>query len=114
MRRRIVVLGLLATVARCAKAPAPQKSEHQASTAPTSVRELVFLTREGCVNTTTMRINLDAALSALHLPTDYQFVDLATLPDTDARGGYPTPTLLYKNQDVFGMPEAPAPHPPAT
>lgn len=114
MSRTIVVLGLLAIITGCAKAPAPQTSQHQPSTVPTSVRALVLLTREGCVNTTTMRANLEAALSALHLPPDYQFVDSGTLSDTDARGGYPTPTLLYKNRDVFAMPEPSTPHSPPT
>jgi hypothetical protein len=41
-------------------------------------------------------------------------VDLGTLPDTDARGGYGTPTVLHKNRDLFGMPEPPIPHPEAT
>jgi hypothetical protein len=35
----------------------------------------------------------------------YEVLDLDTLPDTDARRGYPTPTLLYESRDVFGLPE---------
>lgn len=66
---------------------------------------LVFLTREGCVNTDRLRTNLDAALKAMGLQTDYAVIDLATLPEGDVRRGYPTPTVLYANRDLFGWPE---------
>ncbi|MGH9384407.1 MAG: hypothetical protein ACRD2N_09000 [Vicinamibacterales bacterium] len=78
------------------------------------MRALVFLTREGCEQTTTMRARLDEALKALKLPADYQVIDVDALPTTDARGGYPTPTVLYDGRDLFGM-DAPAlPRDPAT
>jgi hypothetical protein len=70
-----------------------------------AVRDLVFLTRDGCVNTATMRTRFDEALTALRWTKDYQFIDADTLPETDPRRGYGTPTLLYKNVDLFGMPE---------
>ena len=76
--------------------------------------ELVFLTRQGCVNTVTMRNNLDDALKALGLPTEYQFIDADTLAPSDRRGGYGTPTVLYEGRDLFGMSEPPIPHPPPT
>ena len=79
-----------------------------------SMHDLVFLTRDGCVNTTTMRARLDEALASLGLPTDYQFIDADALPSTDARAGYGTPTVLYTRRDLFGMPEPPVPHPPPT
>ena len=65
---------------------------------------LVFLTREDCVNTVIMRAGLDEALRAMHLSTDYKVIDLATLAATDARTGYPTPTVLYRDGDLFGLP----------
>src|SRR5437870_982380 len=71
----------------------------------TMKNDLVFVTRDGCVNTPDMLINLDDALRALKLPLDYQVVNLGTLPATDVRSGYPTPTVLYRNRDLFGMPE---------
>jgi hypothetical protein len=74
----------------------------------------VFVTREGCENTPALRRNLDAALTALNLPLDYQVVDFAALPATDARRGYPTPTLLYANRDLFGFPEPAPPFPAPT
>lgn len=78
------------------------------------MNDLVFLTRDGCVNTTIMRANLDAALQAMGLPADYQFVDLETLAATDPRIGYPTPTMLYKGTDLLGMAEPSPPFPEPT
>lgn len=76
-------------------------------------KELVFLTRGGCVNTTVMRRNLDAALKSLGLAHSYEVVDQDTLPGADVRRGYPMPTLLYEDRDVFGMsvPKPPLPDP---
>ena len=96
MGKFIVLLTLaIATVATLAK--------------PTSMKELTFLTRDGCVNTPDMVNNLDDALKSLGLPTDYACIDIGTLPKRDARTGYPTPTVLYNGKDIFGMP---APKPP--
>ena len=78
------------------------------------MHDLVFLTRDGCVNTTTMRARLDTALSSLGLPTDYQFIDAGALPTMDARAGYGTPTVLYRGRDLFGLAEPPVPPPPPT
>jgi hypothetical protein len=75
---------------------------------------LVFLTRDGCANTATMRTRLDAALDRLGVPTDYAVIDVDTLADRDARRGYGTPTVLYKNRDLFGMPEPTPPIPSPT
>ena len=69
-----------------------------------TIKELTFLTRDGCVNTPDMVNNLDDALTALKLPKDYQFVDIGKLPKDDPRTGYPTPTILWKGKDIFGMP----------
>ena len=79
-------------------------------TRPATLHDLVFLTREGCVNTPDMVNNLDDALKALDWPrNDYQYVHLENLKKTDPRIGYPTPTLLWKGKDIFGMP---VPQPP--
>jgi hypothetical protein len=69
------------------------------------MNNLVFLTRSGCVNTVTMRANLDEALRTLALPTNYQFIDADTLKESDRRGGYGTPTVLYAGRDLFGLEE---------
>lgn len=80
----------------------------------TSVGELTLLTRGECVNTAPFAANLESVLGAWRLPNDYQVVDLNTLPATDPRTGYPTPTLLYRNRDLFGMPEPTPPFPAPT
>jgi len=71
------------------------------------IPELVFLTPEGCVQTDTMRTRFDEALTLLGRLKDYTVIDADTLPENDPRRGYGTPTLLYKNVDLFGMPEPP-------
>lgn len=80
-----------------------------ASDPPTSLKtDLVFLTRDGCVNTPDMVNNLDDALKALGWPHDYQYINISKLKASDVRTGYPTPTVLWKGRDIFGMP-VPAP-----
>jgi hypothetical protein len=109
-RRRLLALSALVTfLGGCSGRP-PASNASTAS--PTTIREdLVFVTRDQCVNTPDMMINLDDALRALHLPLDYEVVNLAKLSPTDPRVGYPTPTLLYRNRDMFGMPEPKPPFP---
>ena len=75
-----------------------------------TMKDLVFLTRDGCVNTPVMVNNLDDALKALGWPTDYQYINIGKLPSSDVRTGYPTPTLLYKGKDIFGMPTPKLPY----
>jgi hypothetical protein len=60
-----------------------------------------------------MRRNLDEALKTLGFAASYEVVDQDTLPESDVRRGYPTPTLLYADRDIFGMsvPKAPLPDP---
>jgi hypothetical protein len=101
------VFGFGVAIAACTTAP-------QRNPAKASMKDMVFLTRSGCVNTVTMRANLDEALKTLKLPNAYQFVDADTLAATDPRGGYGTPTVLYAGRDLFDMPEPPVPHPPPT
>lgn len=74
---------------------------------------MVFLTRDGCIQTDQMRTSLDAALARIGKRTAYQVIDLAALADDDPRRGYPTPTILYRNRDLFGMqtPVPPFPEP---
>ena len=76
--------------------------------------DLVFLTREGCVNTVTMRANLDSALKALNRSSGYALVDLDTLAKNDPRTGYPTPTILMADHDLFGLPKPAPPYPEPT
>ncbi len=76
--------------------------------------ELTFLTRDCCAKAAVMRERLDEALVRRRLPSSYQVIDLATLPDADPRRGYPTPTLLRSGRDLFGMPEPQPPLPAPT
>ena len=95
-----------------AVAPGRARPRRDSATAPAAgptTSGLVFLTRGGCVNTTVMRRNLDEALKSLGLAVGYDVVNEDTLPETDVRRGYPTPTLLYADRDIFGMP---VPKPP--
>jgi hypothetical protein len=61
-----------------------------------------------------MRTNLDDPLRSLGLAPNYDILDLDSLQATDARRGYPTPTLLYENRDVFNLPEPRPPFPEPT
>ena len=78
-----------------------------------SARPLVLLIRGGCANTTVMRRNVDEALKSLGL-VGYDVVDQDTLPKSDIRRGYPPPTLLYADRDVFDMPVPTLPLPDPT
>lgn len=98
-RARFGILAVVFMFAGCTSGPA---------------NSMVFLTRDGCVNTTTMRTNLDAALASLGRSGQYAVIDVDTLPPNDARIGYGTPTVLVDNTDLFGMPEPGVPAPPAT
>jgi hypothetical protein len=82
--------------------------------APRSTRELVFLTRVGCAQTPQMKANLDAALDRLKWPHDYRVIDIGTLGQADPHVGYPTPTLLWRDADIFGMPVPVPPYPVPT
>src|SRR4051795_11968874 len=80
-----------------------------APTTPTTMKELTFLTRDGCVNTPDMVNSLDDALKSLGLRDDYVYINIGKLKAPDVRTGYPTPTVLWKGRDIFGMP---VPKPP--
>lgn len=101
-------LGLVCVLGGCAQQPAASVAQKD------PMKQLVFLTRDGCVNTVTMRANLDEALKGLGLPTDYQFIDANTLAPADPRGGYGTPTVLHEDRDLLGLDEPTVPHPAPT
>jgi hypothetical protein len=78
------------------------------------MQELEFLTRDGCVNTPDMQVNLDDALIELGWRRNYQDIDLGALPKNDPRTGYPTPTLLWNGHDIFGLAVPKPPYPTPT
>jgi len=99
---RLAILSLLVlALASCAKAPPARNS-------------IEFLTRSGCVQTKLMQVHLDEAIKASARPLTYTVVDLDTLPASDVRKAYPTPTILVGGADLFGMPEPSPPYPEPT
>ena len=104
----LAVFAVAAVASTCSRVPEQQPMN------TSSMDKFVFLTRQGCVNTVTMRERFDDALKAVGLPLQYQFIDADTLAPSDRRAGYGTPTVLYDGRDLFDMPEPPAPHPPPT
>ena len=110
MFRRAVLSSLVLITCACTT---QQTARHAPSTGA-SASTLVFLTRGGCVNTDTMQARLDDALRTMGSTLTYEVLDLDTLAETDARRRYPTPTLLYKNRDIFGLPEPEPPLPEPT
>jgi hypothetical protein len=83
----------------------PHDREWQTGQAkPTTLSDLIFLTRDGCACEPRLVILLDSVLTALGWPLDYRFVEISTLSVSDARTGYPMPTILWKGNDIFGMP----------
>lgn len=79
-----------------------------------SMRELVVLTRDECAEEQILRERLEEALKAMEWPAEYQVINLATLPRTDGRRGYPIPTVLFGGRDLFGMSEPRPPFPQPT
>jgi hypothetical protein len=65
---------------------------------------LTVLTRDGCPKAPVMVNNLNQALSALGWPRTYDVVNAGKLPPHDRRAGYASPTVLYRERDLFGLP----------
>jgi hypothetical protein len=101
MQRLAVAVLLSVVLANCAEGP------------PT-MKPLEFLTRDACVQTKIMRSHLDDAIQNVSASLVYNLVDLDTLPATDVRKAYPTPTVLYGGVDLFGMAEPKPPYPEPT
>jgi hypothetical protein len=104
----VAAVALMGLLAACSHATPPNQADKL------SMQKFVFLTRQGCVNTATMRENFDAALKAVGWSSEYQFLDADTLAPMDPRGGYGTPTILYDGHDLFDMPEPAVSHPAPT
>lgn len=79
-----------------------------------ATRTIEFLTRQGCVNTATMKRHLDEALALASRQAAHDVIDLDHLPPTDARRAYPTPTVLHGGNDIFGLPQPSPPYPEPT
>lgn len=75
------------------------------TTEPRDVRTagLEVLTRPGCVATPLMHARLQAAVTRLDIPLSCALVDITALAPDDERRRYPTPTVLLRSADLFGM-----------
>jgi hypothetical protein len=104
MIARLLMVCFVSALVGCATEPA-------VSTKSASIE---FLTRSGCVQTKIMRVRLDKAIEALGAPITYDVVDLDSLPKSDVRAAYPTPTILVGRVDMFGMTEPTPPYPEPT
>lgn len=92
-------------VAGCNSESAPVATVESDSELVGNPAGIVFLTRDGCANTPLLLASLDAALLELENTVEYEVVNQAGLSKTDSRIGYPTPTILYREADIFGMTE---------
>jgi hypothetical protein len=74
--------------------------------------DIVFVTRDGRVNTPDMLPSLDDALRDRGFAFDYQVVDLGRLPKA-TRPGHRIPDAngVYRNRDLFGRPQPTPPYP---
>lgn len=84
-------------------------SEDTRPTEPPEMATIEFLTREGCANTATMIESFRSALRSENAGLSFALIDIGTLPVTDPRTGYSTPTVLVDGRDLLGLP---APQPP--
>lgn len=93
-------------VAGCA-APQPQPSlmEPMGSIQP----KIELLGLPGCPDTPVMRANLAAAIDRIGKRWTFVYISQEKLPEGDLRRGYPTPTILVHNRDLFGLPEPTVP-----
>lgn len=62
-----------------------------------------------CPNTPAMRHNLKAALASIGKGWTFTDTDQEKLPEGDLRRGYPTPTILVNDRDLYGLPVPTAP-----
>jgi hypothetical protein len=104
MIARLLMVGFVSALVGCATEPAVSTKSASSE----------FLTRSGCVQTKIMRVRLDKAIEALGAPITYDVVDLDSLPKSDVRAAYPTPTILVGRVDMFGMTEPSPPYPEPT
>jgi hypothetical protein len=62
-----------------------------------------------CPNTPAMRSNLKAALASIGNSWTFADTNQEKLPESDLRRGYPTPTILVNDRDLYGLPAPIAP-----
>ena len=89
----------------------PTNQQHTPTTHANPSMQVSFLTRDGCVNTPTMRDRLEVALTTVGVEAVVTVIDVATLDADDPLTGYGTPTILVGGFELFGAP-LPRPAPP--
>jgi len=96
----LVTLAALAVVS-CRSTP-------DASVESPSVMKIEILGFADCPNTPAFRERVEAAAARLG---DVQviYIDQESLPANDIRRGYPTPTAIVNQRDIFGLPTPTAP-----
>jgi len=96
---RCALLLAVLTLGACASSPVV----HSSGGAPMKIELLGF---PSCPNTPAMRENLRAALEGAGAGLGSTFADVnqESLPESDPRRGWPTPTILVDGHDLFGMP----------
>lgn len=99
----ISVLGFLAG---CATRPTGSAQTAPVIAAQPKIELLGF---PDCPNTPAMRANLTAALSSISKGWTFADTNQETLLESDIRRGYPTPTILVNDRDLFGLPVPTAP-----
>jgi len=109
-RRLLTIICMLLVGCTSDQAPDNNSQSQSPQMSPDPIH-VVFLTRDGCANTPVLLANLKSVAESFDPPVDYLVVNQGTLLLTDARIGYATPTILYDNRDLFGLPKPLAPFP---
>ena len=111
MRRHCILVLMCIMLVGCPSKPTPDEpSQSEFSVMSLDPIRVVFLTRDGCANTPALLANLKSVADAMDT-LEYEVINQSTLPLTDVRIGYATPTILYDNRDLFGLPKPVSPFP---
>lgn len=100
----LVLIGI--TLASCAGGGRPVTEDRPMTTAQPRIELLGF---PDCPNTPELRANLTAALASIGKGWTFKDTDQEKLPEGDIRRGYPTPTVLVNDRDLYGLPVPTAP-----
>lgn len=80
------------------------------NTTTTTGPKIELLGFPDCPNTPALRANLTAALASIGKGWTFTDTDQERLPEGDIRRGYPTPTVLVNDRDLYGLPVPTAPN----
>jgi hypothetical protein len=91
---RLAALILLASITACASSPGTPAID--------------LLSFPSCPDSPALRANLRAALNSINPDLTFREVNLESLPPSDPRCRWQSPTILVGGRDLFGMPAPPA------